>query len=319
MSPRLDSHSLAMARSVSRDLRLGGHWRWGQRLKNGAIRLCVIGLLGLADRLPERLLYSVCRAVGRLVYWTAPSLVRRARERVGLALPDAEVSRVVRECFLNAGTTLATSLLLRRPNVKASALVAIDAPARELLAGAGGAVVVSAHLGPFELVAPAVAELGLPTAIVVRESYDPALDAHVDAHRRARGVTVIHRGDPGAGARIVRALRSGQLVGVLPDLPARVESARVDFLGTPSEMPIGPARIALAAGVPLLAACLAPLGDGRRFRLEVSRIDPAGLSATTLTQRVANALSRAILLAPAWWLWMAAKGPGDLEKKRSAR
>lgn len=305
--------------SASRDLRLGGHWRWGQRLKNGAIRLCVLGLLGLADRLPERLLYSVCRTVGHLVYWTAPSLVRRARRRARMVLPEADARRVVRECFVNAGTTLATSLLLRRPNVEASALVAIDAPARELLKGAGGAVVVSAHLGPFELVAPAVTELGLPAAIVVRESYDPALDAHVDAHRRARRVTVIHRGDPGAGARIVRSLRSGQLVGMLPDLPARVASVGVDFLGTPTKMPIGPARVSLAAGVPLLAACLAPLGDGRRFRLEVSRIDPAGASAGALTQRVASHLSQAILQAPEWWLWMSAPGPADLQKKRPAR
>lgn len=311
MSPRLDSYSLVSGSpEASRDLRLGGRWGAGQRAKNAAIRLCLTGLLGLADRLPAPLLYAVCRAVGRIVYWTARGLVRRALGRARLALPEAEARRVSRECFVNAGTTLATSLLLRRPRVSARQLVQIDTADRELLAEAGGAVVVSAHLGPFELVAPAVAELGLPTAIVVRESYDPGLDAHVDAHRNARGVTVIHRGDPGAGARIVRALRSERLVGVLPDLPARVESVCVSFLGAPSEMPVGPARIALAAGVPLLVACLRPLGAGPRFRLEVRRLDSNGQSPAELTQRVAKQLSEAILQAPAWWLWMAAAEPG---------
>lgn len=293
-----------------RDLRTGGRWTRGQRLKNAAIRGLVRGLLGLADRLPPWLLLATCRALGRVTPWVAPTLARRARARAASALPAHVAERVSAECFVNAGTTLASTLLLRRPEVRASEWVEVDADARRELERAGGAVIVSAHLGPFELVAPAVAEAGLSPAVVVRESYDPALDPHVDGHRLHRGVTVIHRGRPGASARLVRSLRRGQLVGLLPDLPARVETVPVDFLGQTTAMPVGPARVARAARVPLLVCTLVPRAASRRFRLEVQRIELSGGSLHAVTQRVADALSAAIYRAPAWWLWMAAAHAG---------
>ena len=285
---------------------------WGprQRLKNALIRGAVVALLAVADRLPPRLLFAACRSVGRLLPWLAPGLARSARERARRSLPEAEAQRVARECFVNAGTSLAVTLLLRRPGARASSWVVIDDDARRELRRAGGAVVVSAPLGPFELVAPAVAELGLSPAVVVRESYDPALDSHVDAHRVAHGVAVIHRGRPGAAIRIVRALRSGQLVGVLPDLPTRVPSVSVEFLKQPHAMPAGPARLARAAGVPVLVCALEPLPGGRAFRLDVRRLADGDDCATRMTQRVADALSVAILRAPGWWLWMTAARAG---------
>lgn len=294
-----------MSTLATRDLRAGGRWSLAQAAKNAAIRLAIRALLALADRLPARVLFALCRGAAGWVRLAAPSLERRARDRARAALPEAEARRVARECFVNAGTSLAISLLLRRPGVRASSFVRIGEAAKRELADAAGAVVVSAHLGPFELVAPAVAELGLPTAIVVRESYDPELDVHVDAHRVSRGVTVIHRGDPGAAARIVRALRSGALLGVLPDLPARVASVPVDFLGERVALPSGPARVARSAEVPLLVCCLEPLAEAPGFSLAVSRLEPGNDSVERMTQRVATALSEAILRAPEWWLWMA--------------
>lgn len=293
-----------------RDARAGGRWTRRQWLKNAAIRGLVRGLLALADRLPAPLLLAACRALGRLTPWVAPALARRARHRAALALPADVAERATTSCFVNAGTSLAATLLLRRPQVRPSDWIEIDAAARRELEQAGGAVVVSAHLGPFELVAPAVAEAGLDPAVVVRESYDPGLDAHVDRHRLARGVTVIHRGRPGAGTRIVRSLRRGKLVGLLPDLPARVESVPVAFLGQTMAMPSGPARVARAARVPLLICTLAPLPGSDRFRLHVRRIDLPRGSLQAMTQRVASALSEAISAAPEWWLWMAAPSPG---------
>lgn len=303
----------AAAELAVRDVRVGGRWRAGQRLKNHAIRLCVAALLSVADRLPERALFAVCRGLGRLARRLFPALERRARARASRVLAAGRAGTVARECFANLGESLAWTLLLRRPSVVARAAVHIDSDARRALSRAGGALVVSAHLGPFEAIAPAVVELGLPAAIVVRESYDPALDALVDAHRLARGVEVIHRGDPGAGPRIVRALRNGKLVGVLPDLPARVESVPALFLGGVTSMPVGPARVAQRARVPLLICCLQPFVDRPGFRLDVSQIETAGITPETLTQRVADAISDAISRAPAWWPWMA-----DLQNKERA-
>jgi KDO2-lipid IV(A) lauroyltransferase len=216
------------------------------------------------------------------------------------------------------------SLLLRRTGLEANTLVSIDADAEELLRdvlGRGaGCVFVSAHIGPFEAVAAAVAELGFHPAIVVRESYDPRLDPLVDAHRHRRGVEVIHRGHPGAAARLLRALRAGRPVGVLPDLGGRVSSAPAELCGQTVAWPVGPQRIALRAGAPVLIGTLAPEGDRGglpHFRLlltEVSAPDEA-----KLTQRVTDTLSAAIYGAPEHWPWMSGRLSSVSESNGSLR
>jgi KDO2-lipid IV(A) lauroyltransferase len=165
-------------------------------------------------------------------------------------------------------------------------------------------IFVSAHLGPFEGIAAAVAELGYRPAVIVRESYDPELDDLVDDHRRRRGLTVIHRGSPRAALSIIRALRAGQPVGFLPDLGGRVPSVEVCFLGEAVAFPVGPQLIAVRTGAPLLIGTLKrSSGSGPRHELTLERIQP-GKDVVCLTHRVASALERAILEAPEEWLWM---------------
>ncbi|MBK7581846.1 MAG: lysophospholipid acyltransferase family protein [Myxococcales bacterium] len=293
-----------------RDQRLGERWSTWQRCKNAGIRAAVRCALGFTDHLPASTLRQLGRGLGRLVWWFSPGLRRRARERATDVMSDDEARRVAQRCFVNAGESLALSLLLRRPDVRASDFIDVAPAAEHALRCAGGAVVVSAHLGPFELIAPRVTELGLPTAVVVRESYDKDLDPHIDEHRLARGVTVIHRGRAGAPTRMVRALRTGRLLGVLADLPARVETTDVIFLGRRTLLPTGPARLALAAHVPLLVASLTRPTGSARFQLHVRRIDSENADAHVMTQRVVSALSEAISSGRDWWLWMAPGDPG---------
>lgn len=293
----------------ARDVRRGGRWTRSQRVKNALIRAAVHVALGVADRLPAPLLSLVCRALGWTVWVVAPGLRRRAVEAVADALPDVDARGVARAACIEAGQSLATTLLLRRPAVRALDLVDVPADARALLAttlGEGaGAVFASAHLGAFEVVAAAIAELGHRPVAVVRESYDPALDRVVDRHRVARGVGVIHRGHPGAALGIVRALRRGSPVGFLPDLGSRVPGIPARFLGRTANAPIGPQRIATRAGAPILVGTLAPPADGgRRPRLVVERIPPDP-DEGILTHRVTSALERRILAFPHGWLWLA--------------
>jgi KDO2-lipid IV(A) lauroyltransferase len=203
--------------------------------------------------------------------------------------------------------------LLRREKLCALDLLEVPPEAASLLAAAlaegRGAIVVSAHLGPFEVLAAAVAELGHRPAVVVRESYDPRLDQLVDAHRVRRGVTVIHRGRANAGVVMLRALRRGQPLGLLPDLPSRVRRLPVRLLGRIAELASGPARLAKLTGAPLLVATLVrPEGSGRH-RLRVRRL-AAGASDhdAVLTQRIADELSAAISQSPLEWLGFAGVG-----------
>jgi len=297
----------------ARDLRRGGRWTPGQRSKNGLIRTFIRAALWVADRIPIGLLRILLRGAGWAVGLCAVRLRRRARQRVQRLLPGVDAAAVARASFATAGASLADCLALRRDDVRALELVRIEPQdedaLRSALAPGRGAVVACAHLGPFELVAAAVAELGLRPAVLVRESYDPALDPLVDQHRVSRGVTVIHRGDPGAATRMVRVLREGRPLGLLPDLPGRVPTRRAPLLASDWSFAVGPARLACRVGAPLLSVLLVPAeaGDRCRYRMTVTPV-PAG-DELEMTRRIALELGAALRLRPESWLWMASEGP----------
>lgn len=297
-----------------RDLRRGGSWTRRQKLKNASLLVAIRCALFFADIAPRALLVASGRLLGRVTHALFRSARRDARRLVEQALPSVDARALVRRSFENAGRNLALCLLLRRATPAALDLVEVDeASRRELqaaLARGRGAVFVSPHLGPFELVAAAVAELGHRPVAVVRESYDPRLDPLVDAHRIRRGVGVIHRGHPAAALRIVRALREGRPVGFLPDLESRVPSVACRMLGRRWQLPVGPQRIAIRSGSPLLVGALGPprpLSSAARpglFSLEIRQIEPCE-DELEMTRRVADALSGALERMPGHWLWMA--------------
>lgn len=280
-----------------------------QAAKNWVIRGAIRAALVVADVVPKRALIGAGSLLGRVARAILPAARRTARARTALCLPPREAHRVARTVFARAGENLARCLLLRRKGVRALDLVHVDPEVRRTLAGTlaegRGAIFVSAHLGPFEAIAAAVAELGFRPVVVVRESYDPGLDSVVDAHRVARGVGVIHRGAPDAAFSILRALRAGKLVGVLPDLGGRVPSLELPILGDALAFPIGPGLIAARTRTPVLVGTLAPRATGGApYELVVERLTDGG-DAVTLTHRVAKSLEAAVLRAPAEWLWMA--------------
>ena len=77
----------------------------------------------------------------------------------------------------------------------------------------------SAHLGPWERVAASIVSSGVPLIAVARESYNPRFSALFERIRYRAGVRVIWRGRPGAAARILRALRRGEVLGIPMDIP----------------------------------------------------------------------------------------------------
>lgn len=289
--------------SLAPDVRTGGRWRKGQALKNACIRGLVRVLLGIADVLPAGALIALGRALGRAAR-LSPRLDRVALANVRSSLGATNAETIVAACFANAGEVLSRTLLLRRSGARPSEFVELDAEHTARLEAAlrpgRGALVLSAHFGPFEHIAAVVAERGITPAILVRESYDPALDHLVDAHRLRCQVEIVHRGTQPLG--VLAALRRGRPLGLLVDLAGRVATRPVAFLGQPDvEFPVGAATLRARLELPVLLALLVPRSNGG-FRLvfEDLSAEPADL-----TQRVATRLDAHIREYPEHWLWMA--------------
>ena len=292
----------------ARDLREGGTWTLAQTLKNDAIWTVASAVLFVVTRLSRTTLVRAGRALGALVHAFAFTLRRRARRNVSLAFPSAsrvEVRAIARASFVNLGESLARSL--SDPD-----LLAMDdasrAVLREALAEGRGVVLPSAHLGPWERLAATLAGSGFPLTAIVRESYDPRFDRVTNAARDRAGFATIARGGPGAATRIVRTLRQGRVLGIPMDLKTRAESVTVALLGQPARTPVGPARIALRTGAPVVVCTVEPVCEktnGATFTVSCTRLPKRDdETPEQLTERINDELSRRICLAREHWLWM---------------
>jgi KDO2-lipid IV(A) lauroyltransferase len=288
--------------ACTRDLREGGAWSPLQTLKNDAIWVVASAALFVVHHLSPGALVRGGRALGAFVHAVAFALRNRARKNITRALPEktpTEVREIARASFVNLGENLARAISDREvlPMDDASRAVL-----REALEEGRGVVLPSAHLGPWERLAATLSANGFPLTAVVRESYDPRFDRFTSAARDRAGFTTIARGAPGAATRIVRTLRQGRVLGIPMDLRTRAESVTVPMFGIPSRTPVGPARIALRTGAPVVVCTVDARMTVTCTRLSAPPKDET--DETELTARINEELSRRILCVPKHWLWM---------------
>jgi KDO2-lipid IV(A) lauroyltransferase len=289
-----------------------------KRLKRAVTYAIIATLVGLLTRLPRPLTELFCRALGALAYLALGRARTRARSRLraGLNL-DPVPARRVWAVFASMGRLLADTLLLLRRSEKASRSLSLDAASRAVFRDAlregRGVVFVAAHLGPWERMAALLAEEGFPVAAVARASNDPRLTRLYERLRRPRGVRSIYRQSPGAPMAIARELARGSAVGFLIDLPARVPCARARLFGEDADVPVGPARIALARRAAVVvgtcAPPTAPAPDGGRpspivliTRVPTADLQPGPEGEAELMARLARAIEARIRAWPEAWL-----------------
>lgn len=172
------------------------------------------------------------------------------------------------------------------------------------LAGGKGAIFLSGHFGNFELGAAWLARR-FPVDLVVKPLSNPKVDAWLSDLRRRAGFGLI-RTDAGVRA-VFASLREGRAVAMLADQDARRHGVFVPFLGVPASTPVGPARVALATGAPIVTGFVTRRDDGRH-ELE---IDPPLVeegrdadAARRLTARHTDRLTAWVRKRPESWFWL---------------
>ncbi|MCX7885780.1 MAG: lysophospholipid acyltransferase family protein [Verrucomicrobiae bacterium] len=259
----------------------------------------------LAHLLPRGPAYAVAQLIAELYV----VLDRRGREAVisnlrrihrynGIELSEQALRARARRTFLNFAKYLVDFFKFLRPSPEALDRILPAAPLTraldELLAHGRGVVVVTAHLGNWELGASAVAARGYKLNVVTLQVSDPKLNALYQQQRKARQLRPIPMGR--AGRECVAALRRNELVGLVADRDFTAARDTIEFFGQPARLPRGPAKLALATGAPLLPVFAIRQPDDTFVYLLDEAIwpDKQRDSVETVTRRVASALERAI-------------------------
>jgi lauroyl/myristoyl acyltransferase len=141
---------------------------------------------------------------------------------------------------------------------------------RELAAGAEGFILVTAHLGAWEVgsMLPATRD-GRRVHVVREPETDPRAQQFIEGLIRDCGgelYTTHFADEPQLGMELLDALRRGEVVALQGDRPrAGGRTLEASLFGRPFALPVGPAALARAADVPIVPVFV--LREGRlRYR-----------------------------------------------------
>jgi KDO2-lipid IV(A) lauroyltransferase len=178
---------------------------------------------------------------------------------------------------------------------------------RRLLAPGRGALLLTGHIGCWELLGAWLASQLGPVGVVTGTVHNPAVDDLLQARRRALGLTTLPRE---AGIRpVVRELAAGRMVGVLLDQRTRAASVAVPFFGRPAPTPVTLAKLALWLRIPVLPAAMVREGGAWVARSLAPLLPPPDadprceVDVAAFTARCNEALEILIRRNPAQWVW----------------
>jgi len=270
-----------------------------------------VAVLGL---LPARLASGLGAAFGSLAYAVAFGERRKALASLAVAFPaksEDERRAMARACFRHLGRAVAELVCVEQLDRNVDAWVEWPAESRAVLDAAlarkKGVVFISGHVGSWELLARRVALAGYPCQTIAKETSDPRLTALVEKFRSSAKLKSIWRGQPGAVKDMLRALKGGEILGLLIDQDTRVQSVWVPFFGRPAKTPRAAADLAVRTGAAVILGFCQRVAPGK-YRLTMSEVPvPRGereQAAVELTAALTRGIEDAIRRAPEQWVWM---------------
>jgi KDO2-lipid IV(A) lauroyltransferase len=271
----------------------------------------------LLTALPRRLSLAVARIAGRLGY----ILISRQRDKIlkslkkayGLEKSDKEIEAIAKNVL---GHILQTAIdflkFTRMSPEKASAFIDIgsaDAFCKDILQEGKGVIIMTAHIGNWELLGAALLGLkGFRGSVVGRRIYYEPYNRWIIKLREAVGVQTIYSHE--AVRKIREHLRRNEVVGLLPDQDMEnVRGIFVDFFGKPAYTPMAPVKFALVTGTPILPAFLIRLKGDRYKLLLGSLIRPKiegdrEAAIRKYTEAWMKSFEEVIRQYPEQWAWM---------------
>ncbi len=273
---------------------------------------CVACGLGL---LPRSVARGVGAGIGRLAYLVAGRLRKTGLRNLELAYPEmdeGEQERILKGLYRSLGWQLAEFCRMERYTPENTrGLIRYEGLERFLEAEARGkgVLIVTGHLGAWELSSFYHSLMGHPMGMVIRRLDNRVLDAFVNRIRCLHGNKVLHKDDFARG--LISAMRAGETVGILMDTNMTPpQGVFVEYFGVPACTASGLARIALRTGAAVLPGFLVWEAREKQYVLhfgeEVS-VEPTGeteADVLALTQRCTWAIESWVRHYPEQWLWI---------------
>jgi KDO2-lipid IV(A) lauroyltransferase len=254
-------------------------------------------------------------AIAVLAYRLLGRLRRAGLRNLQLAFPqmrDAERIHLLRLEYRNLGWLLAEFCQMSTYTAAcASRFIRYEGLQHYLAARerGKGVLVLTGHLGAWELSSFYHSLAGYPMGMVIRRLDNPLVDRMVNRIRCAHGNRVLHKDDFARG--LLAAMRAGETVGILMDTNMTPpQGIFVPFFGVEACTASGLARVALKTDAAVVPGFLLWEESERqyvlRFYPELALASTGDAEADTAdnTARFTAVLEDVIRQYPSQWLWM---------------
>ncbi len=273
---------------------------------------CITRVLGA---LPRDVARSVGAGVGTFAYAALKRLRMAGLRNLELAFPEWSEERrekTLRREYRNLGYLLAefAQMSSYTPEV-ARSLIQYDGLENYLAARdrGKGVLVLTGHLGAWELSSFHHSLMGYPMGMVIRRLDNPLVDEFVNRIRCLHGNKVLHKDDFARG--LIAAMRQGETVGILMDTNMTPpQGVFVPFFGRMAATASGMARVASKTGASVVPGFLLWDEDKESYvlrfgeEIELESTGDAERDAVANTARFTSVIESYVRAYPDQWLWM---------------
>lgn len=170
-----------------------------------------------------------------------------------------------------------------------------------------GAVLACPHIGNWELGGLLAPLGGLPVFTVTGVLKNPLVNRFVQQLREVPGVDLIERGS-GMMREVIRRLKQGKMLAIMPDLRSRSPGVRVRFLGGEANAYPGIGMFARQTGVPIFITVMRREGWSRQRLdlygpIEPDPSLPKDADIARMTQLTFDRIDAIIREDPGQWFW----------------
>jgi len=284
------------------------------RLAYGLASL-TLSLIGAAFRiLPDAASHRLGRWIGlagfRLSAGRREIALNNLKLAMGAELSSDQIETLARESFANLGVGLAEFFNL--PSLDAEKLFELvefagEENLKSALSEGKGVLVLSAHLGNWDMLAASLAAKGFPISLITKVSRSEALNRVWMGYREAAGIKIFI--SSGSMGRILRQLKSGGIVGFVLDQNAlREDGVFVPFFGKAACTLGSLAVLARRTGAPVIPVYT--FREGGRHRVVVEgpiitpEIEDRDLDVLKRTEAYTSWTEKVIREHPEQWTWL---------------
>lgn len=260
---------------------------------------------------PKRVGYLIARVVADVVYLLSPALRAAIGDNMkhvlGPQADDAMLKQAVRGVLRSAARNYID--LIKIPHMKLGDIegcITVNGwhNLEDALNKGKGVILVTAHLGSFDVAAQILAVRSIRATVLVESLEPPRLLRHVTALRESKGLTFMPA-QSGVLEVVMGSLHRGEAILLACDRDIAQDGLKSDFFGEETTLPSAAVRIAVRTGAAVVPAFNLRREDGRYDAYFEPAIDiiPSGNGAVEKNmEQVTHVMEKYIRSCPEQWV-----------------